>query len=82
MNIVITAKLVLTKRVVIKEKAALAALLGANFACSLSRSFHSAVRVFLLEFLHSSGCVNNLLLSGIKRVAERTHLNRDIFSNC
>ena len=82
MNIVIAAKLMLTKRLVIKEKAAFAALQGPNSTVSLSRGFYSTIRVLLFEFLHSSGGVNYLLFAGIERVAERTHLNRDILSNC
>jgi hypothetical protein len=81
-NIVIAAKLMLTERLVIKEKAAFAALQGSNFACSLSRSFYSTIRVLLFEFLNSSGGVNYLLFAGIERVAERAHLDRNIFSNC
>ncbi len=82
MNIVIAAKLMLTKRLVIKEKAAFAALQGPNSAVSLSRGFYSTIRVLLFEFLNSSGGVNYLLFAGIERVAERTNFNRNIFSNC
>ena len=72
----------LAERLVIKEKAAFAALQGPDSTVSLSRRFYSTIRVLLFEFLNSSCGVNYLLFAGIERVAERTNFNRNIFSNC